>query len=184
MLIGLTGRIASGKEQIAEYLKTKGFEYTTISRIIREEAAKINIPITRESLQDLGNLIRKYEGNGAWIKRIIQKTNLEKNYIIDGIRNPGEILELKKVPRFILVSVDAPQKIRYERVLSRGKPSDPKTWEEFVKIDERDFGKGEPEDGQQVGKCMALANYHLANDSTLENFKRKIEDIYTEIILT
>ena len=96
MIIGLTGRIASGKGEIAEFLKEKGFEYYTISQAVREEASKIKIPITRESLQDVGDLIRKYEGTSGWIKRIIQKINLSKNQIIDGIRNPGEIEELKK----------------------------------------------------------------------------------------
>ena len=80
MLIGLTGRIASGKGQIVEYLEKKGFEYYTISKVVREEAAKINIPITRESLQDVGNLIRRYEGSGGWIKRLIQRLDLSKIY--------------------------------------------------------------------------------------------------------
>ena len=181
MLIGLTGRIASGKGMVAEYLKSKGFEYTTISQVVREEAGKINIPITRESLQDLGNLVRKYEGSGAWIKRIIQKTDINGNYIIDGIRNPGEVLELRKIPGFVLISIDAPQKIRFERVVSRNKESDAKTWETFLKMDERDFGIGEPEDGQQVGKCMALADNNIINDSSPESFHKKIEEIYKKI---
>ncbi|MEK6760694.1 MAG: hypothetical protein AABX93_02100, partial [Nanoarchaeota archaeon] len=83
MIIGLTGRIASGKTGVAEILKKNGFEYYTISQKVREVAGKINLPIKRESLQDFGNLIRKYEGNGAWIKRIVAE-NLKdmenKNY--------------------------------------------------------------------------------------------------------
>ena len=182
MLIGLTGRIAAGKGQVAEYLKAKGFEYYTISQMVREEAAKIKIPITRESLQDVGNLIRKHEGIGGWIKRIIKIIDLKKNYVIDGIRNPGEIEELKRIKNFFLISVDAPQKIRFERVLSRGKESDPKTWEEFVKADLRDFGESEEKSGQQVGKCMAMADFHLINDSTIEEFNKEIEKLYKEIL--
>ena len=83
MLIGLTGRIASGKGEVVEYLRKIGFEYCTISQVIREEAAKIKIPVTRESLQDLGNLMRKHEGRNAWIKRLIKKIDLNKDYIID-----------------------------------------------------------------------------------------------------
>lgn len=181
MLIGLTGRIASGKGEIVEYLKKKGFEYCTISQVIRKESAKINIPITRSSLQDVGNLIRKHEGSGGWIKRIIKIIDLNKNNIVDGIRNPGEVEELRKTKDFILISVDAPQKIRYRRVLSRGKESDPKEWEDFIKVDERDFGENESEEGQQVEKCMKLADFHLVNDSTKEEFHRKIEEVYNEI---
>ena len=181
MLIGLTGRIASGKGQIVEYLEKKGFEYYTISKVVREEAAKINIPITRESLQDVGNLIRRYEGSGGWIKRLIQRLDLSKNNIIDGIRNPGEIEELGKMKDFFLISVDCPQKIRFERVVSRNKASDAKTWETFLEMDERDFGIGESAEGQQVGKCMALADFHLTNNSSLEDFHEKIDEIYAKI---
>jgi len=183
VIIGLTGRIASGKGEVAEFLKKKGFKYYTISQKIRETAAIIKLPIKRESLQDLGNLVRKHEGAGAWIKRIIaENLNDIKNrdYLIDGIRNPGEIEELKKTGNFVLVSIDAPFEIRYERVLKRNKDSDPKEYEEFVKIDARDFGE-ENQEGQQVGKCMAMANFHLVNDSTLEEFKRKIENLCLQI---
>ena len=64
--------------------------------------------------------------------------------------------------------------------MERNKPSDPKEWEEFVKVDERDFGKHESEEGQQVGKCMKLADFHLTNDSTREEFHRKIWEIYNK----
>ena len=183
MIIGLTGRIASGKGEVAEFLKKKGFEYYTISQKVREVAGKINLEIKREILQDLGNLMRKYEGAGAWIKRIVAenlKDIKERNYVIDGIRNPGEIEELKKTGNFVLISIDAPLEIRYERVLKRNKESDPKEYEEFVKIDARDFGEENPE-GQQVGKCMAMADFHLFNNSTLEEFKRKIENLCLQI---
>jgi len=181
MLIGLTGRIAAGKGEIVEYLKKKGFEYCTISQVVREEAAKINIPIIRDSLQDVGNLIRKYEGSGGWIKRLIQRLDLKKDNIVDGIRNPGEIEELRKTKDFVLISVDAPQKIRYQRVLERNKASDPKEWKEFLKADERDFGQNESEEGQQVGKCMKLTDFSLINDSTREEFHKKIEEVYKKI---
>lgn len=182
MIIGLTGRIASGKGEIAEFLKEKGFEYYTISQAVREEASKIKIPITRESLQDVGDLIRKYEGTGGWIKRIIQKINLSKNQVIDGIRNPGEIEELKKTENFVLISVNAAQKIRFERVLNRDKPSDPKDWEGFVKIDERDFEDKSNPNGQQVGKCMNMADYKLENNGTLDELKSKIEELYEKYL--
>ena len=179
----MTGRIASGKTGVAEILKKNGFEYYTISQKVREVAGKINLPIKRESLQDFGNLIRKYEGNGAWIKRIVAE-NLKdmenKNYLIDGIRNPGEVEELKKTGNFLLISIDAPFEERYLRVIKRNKESDPKEREEFIKIDARDFGEENPE-GQQVGKCMAMADFQIMNNSTFEKLNEQIEDLYREI---
>lgn len=178
MIIGLTGRIASGKGEIAEYLKKKGFEYYTMSQMVREVTAKIGLPIKREVLQDVGDLIRKYEGAGGWAKRIINVINPFKNYVIDGIRNPGEIEEFKNAGKFLLISVDAPQEERFKRVLYRNKASDPKTFNEFVKVDERDFGMKEAEIGQQVGKCMALADFSIINNSSMEEFHKKIDKFY------
>ncbi|MEK6760533.1 MAG: hypothetical protein AABX93_01270, partial [Nanoarchaeota archaeon] len=118
-----------------------------------------------------------------WIKRIVAE-NLKdmenKNYLIDGIRNPGEVEELKKTGNFLLISIDAPFEERYLRVIKRNKESDPKEREEFIKIDARDFGEENPE-GQQVGKCMAMADFQIMNNSTFEKLNEQIEDLYREI---
>ncbi len=181
MLIGLTGRLACGKGFVADILKELGFDYITVSNIVRKEAARLGIPILRGNLQDLGNKVRKEEGGGAWVRKIIKKMDPTKNYVFDGIRNPGEIEELKKAGNLYLIAIDASQQIRYKRVLKRAKPSDPKTWEGFLEMDERDFGKNEPEYGQQVEKCMKMADVFLINNSSVDDFKRKIEKLYPNI---
>lgn len=181
MIIGLTGRIASGKGVVSEYLQGKGFDYFTISTAVREEAKKRGIEITRKNLQDLGNLVRKEEGAGAWAKRVIKLIDINRNYVIDGIRHPAEVDEFRKIKDFYLISIDAPQETRYKRLLARGRPSDPKTFEGFLKIDERDFCEEDPL-GQHVGKCMELADFKIMNDSDLESFYRKVDEIYREIV--
>jgi len=180
MIIGLTGRIAAGKGQIVNYLLEKGFSYTTISNLVREEAAKRGIGITRENLQNLGNEVRKEEGANAWIKRLVSNIKENEEYIVDGIRNSAEVEELRKQRYFFLISVDAPQKIRFERMLKRAKPSDPKTWDDFLSIDKRDFGEENP-NGQQVGKCMKLADFTIVNDGSLEYLNNQIDGIYNKI---
>ena len=37
MLIGLTGRNAAGKGEVAKHLQTKGFQYYSLSDVIRDE---------------------------------------------------------------------------------------------------------------------------------------------------
>ncbi len=186
MIIGLTGRIAAGKGYLVGYLLEKGFNYATISKTIREEASKLGLPAERKIWQDLGNEMREKYGNDFWIKKIVSSLKSNENYIIDGIRNPGEIEALKKEKNFFLIALDSDQKIRFERVLKRDKVSDPKIFQEFVKIDERDFcekdEKGDIiENGQQVGKCMEIADFHIENNSSLEELNKKIESIYQEI---
>jgi dephospho-CoA kinase len=181
MIIGLTGRIAAGKGVVKDYFMKLGFQYATFSDAVRKEAMTRGIEITREKLQDLGDEIRKKEGAGAWAKRLLADLDLNKNIVVDGIRNPGEISELRKHKDFFLISVDAPQKIRFNRVLSRAKPSDPKTWKDFLLIDERDFGDKTNLLGQQVGACMNLANFKIVNDNLMDHTLGQIQEIWNKI---
>ncbi len=180
MIIGLTGSLGAGKGVVSEFLKEKGFVYLSLSDELREIAKEMKIELTRENLQNLGNQLREKYGSGFLSERIFNKIiNQEyKKAIVDGIRNPAEIEVLKKLKNFFLVSVDAPQEIRFKRMTERNRESDPKTFEEFVKIDNRDKGIGELETGQAVGKCMLLANTTLINSGTLEEVKEDVKKIY------
>lgn len=181
MIIWITGRIAAGKWVVVEYLKEKWFEYFTVSQMVRQEAKKRGGEITRYNLQNIGNEVRQEFGAWEWIKRILAKMEVWKNYIIDGIRNPWEIQELRHQKDFFLFSIDALQNIRFERVLLRGKDSDPTIWEKFLEIDQRDFWEWEPDDGQQVGKCMEEADFQFLNNDTKEEYISSIESIYNSI---
>ncbi len=181
MLIGLTGRIGCGKGFIVEDLKDFEFSFAVFSDVLREEAIKRGILITRENLQNLGDEIRRKEGGGALVKRILEKIDLSKNYIFDGLRNPREVEELRKTKKFILIAVHSDRIIRWGRLEQRKNEKDPKTWEDFVKDDLRDSGRAQPEYGQQVDKCMQLADFHVINNSNLENLKKQVEDILNRI---
>ena len=59
MIIGLTGKNAAGKGEVANYLKTKGFIYYSLSDAIRKEATKRGLEHSRNNLINLGNELRK-----------------------------------------------------------------------------------------------------------------------------
>lgn len=182
MIIGLTGRIAGGKGVASDFFKENGFEYLSLSNEVREEAKKRNLPLERKALQDLGNLMRKEKGSAALAKKIIKKINNKKNYVVDGIRNSGEVEELKKVfkSKFILISVDADLKIRWRNAQNRAKESDPKSFEEFLEADKRDFEENS-DNGQQVKKCMSMADYNLLNNGTIQELREQLELVYKQL---
>ena len=141
MIIGLTGTKASGKSEVAEFLKQQDFIYFSLSDFVREEATKRGLDnYSIKDLQDIGNDLREKHGLGVLAERAIEKIkpNAEKNFIIDGIRNPGEIEVLRRLKNFYLISFDAPQEQRFKWLVSRDRKSDPKTWSEFLKMDARD----------------------------------------------
>ena len=176
MIIGVTGPICSGKSVLAEMLVKKGFIRMTLSEEVRAEARLLGLPIERKVLQDLGNERRMQFGNGYWATRLIKKMNPTDNYIVEGIRNPGEIDELEKMSGFMLIGVTAPIERRIDWIKERNKDSDPKTEEAIKAIDARDRGEGEASTGQRSEDCFAQADIYIFNNSTLEELnKRAIE---------
>lgn len=181
MIIGITGPIASGKSILSEMLVEKGFIRMTLSEEVREEARISGIPIERVALQNLGNEMRLKRGRGYWAKRLIEKMKPEKNYIIEGIRNPGEIEELRNLRDFVLIGVTAPIEDRLKWIIARNKDSDPKTIEGIKAIDARDRGFGEGFAGQQTEACFAMADSYILNNTNLEDLKDKVASLVEEL---
>jgi len=178
MIIGLTGTNGAGKSTIAEILKSKGFTYNSLSDVLREESAKRGIRPTRDNLVVIGNELRMSQGNGVLAKKILEKvrSNKEKKAIVDSIRNPDEINELRKEKDFMLIAVDAPIETRFERVKARGRTGDKAlTFDDFRYQDEREM-VGESA-AQQIRKCIEMADHLIVNDGAIEDLKKKIEEI-------
>lgn len=186
MLIGVVGQIAVGKGVLKDYLINHfGFSSFSLSSIVHEEAKKRGIKnITRKDLQDIGNDLRKKYGRGILAKRALEiiKKSKKSRWVIEGIRNTAEVELLKKQKNFSLIGIKSIRALRFKRLLSRNKPWDPKTWNEFLKVDRRDLGKGEKNTGQQVGKCLSYCDYVLTNNKDKKDFERKVKKLLTKIL--
>lgn len=180
MIIGIVGTIASGKSMLSDALVQKGFSKLSFSAEVREEAKKRGIEIERKLLQDLGNEMRKKEGNDYWARRIIDKIK-DGNYVVEGIRNAAEVEALKKLENFTLIAVDAPLEKRYQWVMLRGKDSDPSSLEGVKAIDARDRGEGEEHFGQQTAKCVEMAEIELINNKSKEHFNKKVDKLLKKL---
>lgn len=185
MIIGLTGSLAAGKGVVSDFMKKQGFVYLSLSDELREIMKEKKIELTRKNLQDFGNQMREEKGAGVLASLVADKIQNQKyaKAVVDGIRNPAEIAELRKLDNYFLISVDAPEEIRFKRLIARNRESDPKTLEDFLKVDARDKGIGEKETGQGVGRCMAQADFTLINDKGIEEINKKVEDLYKKIQL-
>jgi len=150
-----------------------GFSYFSLSDVIRNEADKLGMQKTRENLIALGNKLRENYGNGVLAQAIKEAIPQNKDVIIDSIRNPEEVDELRKLQGFLLVGVDASEKIRFERMLARNRKGDPKTLEEFKTINE-DLAI---EHGQKVQSCMKMADCIIMNDAVKEQLHSKISKL-------
>src|SRR5436309_14640076 len=78
MLIGLTGRNAAGKGEVARYLQTKSFYYYSLSDVIRDEIRSRRLQPTRDLLIAVGNELRQKYGAKILAERVLQGTETTK----------------------------------------------------------------------------------------------------------
>jgi dephospho-CoA kinase len=140
LLIGLTGTIGSGKTTVSDYLAKKGFERVIFGDLIREQAKKKGIPFTRENLHALENKYHRLHGLDFLIDEALKKLKKsgKSKLLIDCIRTPRQAIRSKKAGA-ILILVDAPKKIRFERLKSRKRTGDPLTMKEFLRQESKEW---------------------------------------------
>ena len=185
MIIGLTGRNAAGKGEVANCLKSKGFVYYSLSDVIREEATKRGLEHSRDNLIKIGNELRQnFAPNylaaqiNLKIKKILDGSP-KQNFVIDSIRSPFEAKELLKNKKFTLVGIDAPIELRFKRLLERNRIGDAKTLEYFKKQEERENLKSDT--NQQLDETFKLSQEIIRNDGTLEQLHIKIGDLLNNL---
>jgi dephospho-CoA kinase len=170
-LIGLTGTNASGKGEAAAFFQARGYEYHSLSDVIRDELASQGRPATRNNLIIKGNELREKEGADVLARRIFEK--ITGRAVIDSIRNPDEILFLRSKEGFILLAIDAPVRVRYERARLRGRDESASTLQEFIAKEREEMT--DRDNSQQILTCMGMADYIVTNEATLEKFHKKLE---------
>jgi len=180
LIIGLTGENCAGKGTAAEYLKKKSFYYLSLSDVIREELAAAKEDITRESMIRKGNEMRKKSGAGILAQRVVARMDHDKNYVVDSIRNPGEVAELKKRKDFALFYITASHETRFARVKSRDREGDPKSFDAFMKIEEME-AEGPESTGQQLIATAKLADRKIVNDGDFAHFYDAIDGALAEV---
>ena len=180
MIIGLTGKNGSGKGEVARFLKERGFECLSLSDVIREELSRLRKSVTRENLIAKGNELRKKLGPDVLAKRILERIDLDKNYVIDSVRHPAEARTLKAGNGFVLLNIAAPPRIRFDRLKKRGRENDPKSYRDFLKV-ERVEGRSHVKSDQQLNRTLELADFTVRNSGTVKDLQDQITRIVTKI---
>ena len=97
-----------------------------------------------------------------------------KNAVIEHLMAVGEIDALRaKWQHFYLFSLDADIAIRYKRIVLRAGEKDHVSFREFKRQEDAQMESDNPS-SQNIRNCMALADYKLTNDGT-------VEELYTQI---
>jgi len=184
-IIGLTGSFGAGSTTTTKLLltlKEDNFEYFSLSQFVKDKARqevggfdKLKEKEKRIILQDIGDDLRKTKSLSFLVDRIIDDIDealKTKNVVIDSIRNDEEVRILqKRFTNFFLFAIDASKKNRWNRMKKLYADDDV----QFNQDDKRDAGgDDQPDYGQQVSKCMRMADVLINNDRDFNEHVDKI----------
>jgi dephospho-CoA kinase len=172
--VGVTGFNAAGKGEVTEYLKRKGFKSISLSDILRIEAKNQNLEPTRENLTQLGKTMRQQLHPGFLAEKALFHIDQNEKHVIDSIRHPYEIKILKQHLRpFLLIGIDAPVAMRFERSQLRGRQENASNIDEFIAREQAEMKDNL--NAQQLHKCMELCDFLIINDGSRDELEDKID---------
>ncbi len=162
LIVGLVGTIGAGKTTVAKKLEQDGFVNLRLSVALEKEILAQGLPLVRINYQTTADRLREEKG-ADYLSRIliteIEKHPQSSKFVIDGFRNTGEIKPFREKGNFLLIGVDAPLEVRYQRLVDKKNSRSPKNWEDFIKQEVRDNGEGEPAWGQHISACLGEADF-------------------------
>jgi len=136
IILGFVGQIASGKGTAVEYLKTTfGASSYRFSGMLKDILKRLYLDLSRENYQTLSQALRENFGEDILARVMAEDVKNDTHDIIaiDGVRRPGDVSQLTKIPGFVLIHITADIGKRYERITQREEKVDDKTktFEEF-----------------------------------------------------
>jgi len=183
LVFAFVGAPAAGKTEAASVAREMGIPVITMGEVIRAELKKRGLPLSDENAGRVANELRAREGMDAIAKRCIplikaQKKSAGKDQkgivVVDGVRGIAEVETFKKEfgDDFVLVRIDAPLSLRYERIKTRGRRDDLDllSLDEFKNREEREIGWG-------MEEAMKKADKVVKNITSLEEFREQIKGI-------
>ena len=183
VIIGITGTNGAGKGTVVEILmEDLGFKHysarSLLTKILNEQGKEL----TRPNMSELANSLRAKNGPAALAEKLLEEAQKDGGRaVIESIRTPGEANMLRaKSKLFQLLAVDAPSKVRYERVVVRGSSTDKIPYEQFVKEEEVEMASTDP-NKQNVSKCIEMADCMLVNESTVEALREQLNKYLTKL---
>lgn len=173
-IIALVGLAGSGKSSAVEYLTEKGFPKIYFGGVIYKAMDEVGIKKTWDNQQQFREEIRRKEGKDFVIKRVIKNIhdliNAGQNKIVlDGLYTWSEYKFLKhEFPgQVVVIAIVTPKHLRYQRMIKRAeRPMQPH------EVDQRDWSEIE---NLEKGGPIAIADYFIINDGSLEQLHQKID---------
>lgn len=180
-VIGLVGSFAAGAGTTAAALsELLGAPVGGLADKLRGELRSRGIPVVRENLRKFANELcsRDPRALGKLVIADFEKQPEKPFFVAEPIRRMGDYRAFKERygGDFILLAVDAPIELRYQRSLLRKREGEERqSFEEFKEGEEKEGRRDAKESEQNIPALISLADYLVVNDGTPEELREKLK---------
>lgn len=177
-IIALVGLPGAGKSEADEFFRQRNIPVIRFGAITDEALKEKSLPQTEENEKNFREGLRKEFGmaafalkNEAKIRESLEKSDM---VVLDGLRSWEEYVYLKeKFTNAYLLAIYAAPKIRYQRLKERKERG-----LEMKQARGRDISEVI---NLNMGPLIALSDYLIKNETTLEEFYKQLEIFLKEI---
>lgn len=182
-LIGIAGTFASGKDTYATHLaSTYGYKVVSTSDIVRRLSMERHGSVERPHLFETAEHFRKTYGP-RFSEIIIQEyDNHDENneytgLAITGLRVTGEIKTIR-AHGGIIVFIDAPVQIRYQRMKARNRDQEVElTLEQFQANEQKEWYGGPTEADFNLRDIKASADIVMEEVLPVDQFNNRLDQL-------
>ena len=174
-IVGMTG---SGKSEVARVFERNGFVRIRFGDVTDEEVKQRGLELNEENERNIRERLRQEHGMAAYARLNLPRINSALEHsdaVIDGLYSWEEYTFLKTCygEAFRVVAVWTSPATRYRRLTTRTeRPLTPAEAANRDRAEIENINKGGP---------IAMADFTILNESSLENLRQAAERIITKL---
>lgn len=179
IVIGLVGETGSGKDTVAHYLKRR--YDVDLLRFGRPLKKALDLFFEKSSKEDQAWLYQTFKdrfGEDVLHKGVLRYVHQNNGIMcVNGMRMMMDLEFIRSFENSYIMYITADQKLRWERVTSRGeKTDDDANFEEFQKFEaESETEKAIPEIGKD-------ADFVVKNETSMDDLLWQVDDAMKQIL--
>jgi dephospho-CoA kinase len=173
-VVSIVGMPGSGKSEVAAVFEAHGYKRIRFGDITDEEVRKRGLELNEENEREIREELRDKMGKAAYA--ILNLPGIDSaletsDVVIDGLYSWEEFLYLKEHygDRLVMVAVWASPETRYARLTGRERRG-------LTREDAAGRDRAEIENLNKGGP-IAMADYTINNESTVEELRKKTEEV-------